>query len=45
MSVDQENNLYIAEVYGGRPQKFRPKPGADPAKIMQPVLGWPKASD
>ena len=45
MSVDQENNLYIAEVYGGRPQKFRPMPGADPAKIMQPVLGWPTASD
>ncbi len=45
MSVDQENNLYIAEVYGGRAQKFQPRPGADPAKIMQPMLGSPKASD
>ena len=36
MTVDQENNLYIAEVFGGRVQKFRPKAGADPAKIVGP---------
>jgi DNA-binding beta-propeller fold protein YncE len=35
MSVDQEGNLYVAEVYGGRAQKFRPKKGVDPAKLMQ----------
>jgi sugar lactone lactonase YvrE len=29
-SVDQEGNLYIAEVAGGRVQKFRPRPGANP---------------
>lgn len=38
MTVDQENNLYIAEVFGGRVQKFRPKAGADPAKIVGPEL-------
>ena len=36
MSVDQDGNLYVAEVYGGRVQKFRPKKGVDPAKLMQP---------
>ena len=34
LSVDQEGNLYIAEVFNGRVQKFRPKPGADPAKVI-----------
>jgi sugar lactone lactonase YvrE len=28
-SVDSEGNLYTAEVWGGRPQKFRPKPEAN----------------
>jgi hypothetical protein len=26
--------MYTAEVFGGRVQKFRPKQGADPAKVM-----------
>jgi len=34
LTVDQEGNLYIAEVFNGRLQKFRPKPGADPAKVI-----------
>ena len=34
MTVDQEGNLYVAEVQNGRIQKFRPKPGADPAKLV-----------
>jgi hypothetical protein len=34
ISVDQEGNLYLAEVFGGRVQKFRPKKGADPAKLV-----------
>ena len=34
LSVDQDGNLYIAEVFSGRVQKFRPKPGADPAKLI-----------
>ncbi|MBT5031067.1 MAG: hypothetical protein HOM55_02095 [Proteobacteria bacterium] len=30
MSVDQEGNLYVAEVWAGRAQKFRPRQGANP---------------
>ena len=33
-SVDQEGNLYIAEVGGGRVQKFRPRQGANPAYLV-----------
>lgn len=34
ITVDQDGNLYLSEVFNGRTQKFRPKPGADPAKIV-----------
>jgi hypothetical protein len=30
--VDQEGNLYIAEVFNDECRSFVPKPGADPAK-------------
>jgi len=42
MSVDQEGNLYVAETSGGRAQKFRPKQGADPAKLIArlPTPAW-----
>jgi len=40
LTVDQEGNLYIAEVFNGRIQKFRPKPGADPAKLIGPELRY-----
>ncbi len=43
ITVDQEGNLYIAEVFGGRVQKFRPKPNADRAKIVGPELRYPVA--
>ncbi len=33
-SVDQEGNLYTAEVDTGRAQKFRPKKGADQARLI-----------
>jgi len=37
-SVDQQNNLFTAEVWGGRPQKFVPRKNADPALLVgQPV--------
>jgi len=37
-SVDNEGNLYTADAHIGRPQKFRPKRGADPAMLVgQPV--------
>lgn len=35
-SVDSEGNLYVAEAYNGRSQKFRPKPNADPAMLIKP---------
>jgi len=34
MSVDQEGNLYVAEVDAGRVQKFRPKTGANPEFLV-----------
>ena len=34
MSVDQEGNLYVAEVGNGRAQKLRPRPGANPALLV-----------
>ncbi len=38
MSVDQDGNFYIAEVNNGRPQKFRPRAGANKAMLMgQPI--------
>jgi peptidylamidoglycolate lyase len=33
-TVDSQGNLYIAETFGGRVQKFRPKPGADPSRLI-----------
>ena len=34
-SVDPQGNLYVAETYGGRTQKFRPKADADRSKLIQ----------
>ena len=34
LTVDQDGNLYTVEVFAGRVQKFRPKPGADSAKLV-----------
>lgn len=33
-SVDQEGNLYVAEVANGRAQKFHPRRGANPEFIV-----------
>ena len=33
--VDPDGNLYTADVHVGRPQKFRPKPGADPNRLIK----------
>jgi len=41
LTVDQEGNLYTAEVFGGRVQKFRPKKGADPAKLVGQEVRFP----
>lgn len=40
ITTDQEGNLYVAEVFNGRMQKFRPKPGADPAKLVGQELRY-----
>jgi len=34
IGADSEGNFYVAEVFNGRAQKFRPRPGADPAKLV-----------
>ena len=34
ITVDQDGNFYVAEVFNGRVQKFRPKPNADKAKVI-----------
>jgi len=39
-TVDQEGNLYVAEVFNGRVVKFKPKPGADPAKMVGQELRY-----
>lgn len=40
-SVDSEGALYTADVHVGRPQKFVPKKGADPAQLIGRY--WPVA--
>jgi hypothetical protein len=41
ITTDQEGNLYIAEVFAGRVQKFVPRAGADPAKLVgQQLRTW-----
>jgi peptidylamidoglycolate lyase len=45
LSVDQQRNLYIAEVFNGRVQKFRPKPGADAAKVIGQEVRLSSSSD
>ena len=38
MTTDQLGNLYLADCFAGRVQKFEPIPGADPAKIAGQIL-------
>ena len=44
LHVDQDGNLYVAEVDAGRVQKFVPKKGANPAFLVaKPVVPvWQK---
>jgi peptidylamidoglycolate lyase len=37
-STDQQGNLYVVEVGGGRIQKFTPRAGANPAYLVGPPL-------
>jgi hypothetical protein len=34
LTTDQDGNLYVAEVFNGRVVKFKPKPNADPKKVV-----------
>jgi len=34
MSVDTDGNFYVAEVDNGGVQKYRPRPGANPAFLV-----------
>jgi hypothetical protein len=43
-SADSDGNLYTAEVFGGRPQKFKQRPGADSSHLYKPVPLMKKAS-
>ncbi len=36
-----DDNLYTAEVFNGRAQKFRPRRGLDPARLVGPPLQQP----
>jgi NHL repeat-containing protein len=40
ITTDQDGNLYVAEVFNGRVQKFRPKPNADPEKLVGQELRY-----
>jgi 6-bladed beta-propeller len=42
-SADSAGNLYTAEVFGGRVQKFKPRPGADPTHFFKAQPLMPKA--
>jgi hypothetical protein len=44
LTTDQDGNLYVAEVFNGRMVKFRPKPNADPAKIVGQEARYKAAS-
>jgi sugar lactone lactonase YvrE len=34
LSVDSEGNLYVAEIYNGRAEKFRPRKGVDQSRLV-----------
>jgi NHL repeat len=42
--VDSEGSLYTADVHVGRPQKFRPRPGADRNRLIAPPTRMGTAS-
>ena len=41
ISTDQDGNLYLADCYAGRVQKFAPVPGADPNHLVGQILRYP----
>ena len=45
LSVDQEGNFYVAEVDSGRAQKYRPRPGANPAFLRRQARRTQRGSE
>ncbi len=45
LTVDQDGNLYVAEGFNGRVQKFRPRWGADPSKVVGQEVRFPASSN
>ena len=45
ITTDQDGNMYVAEVFNGRVQKFRPKPNADPSKVVGQELRYTSATN
>jgi sugar lactone lactonase YvrE len=43
-SADSDGNLYTAECFNGRQDKFVPKPGVDPARLVHPRPLMPMAN-
>ncbi|MGE4061901.1 MAG: peptidyl-alpha-hydroxyglycine alpha-amidating lyase family protein [Rhodospirillaceae bacterium] len=41
-AVDQQGNLYIADAWNNRLQKFTPKPDADKARLLTPEFSFQK---
>ena len=44
MSTDQEGNLFLADCFAGRLQKFTPMAGADPAKVVGQIKRYRASS-
>ena len=45
ITVDQDGNVYFAEVFNGRVAKFRPKPGADKTKLIGQEVRYKAATN
>jgi hypothetical protein len=41
ISTDQDGNLFLADCFAGRVQKFTPLPGADRTKLVGQILRYP----
>jgi hypothetical protein len=39
--TDQDGNLFLADCFAGRVQKFTPVPGADKTKLVGQILRYP----
>jgi hypothetical protein len=41
ITTDQTGNLFLADCFAGRVQKFTPQPNADRAKLVGQILRYP----